>query len=60
MSKKAKKGFEHHPTAEDIRSYRKLSAQDKLNWLEEANRFTSEALKGKTKKIWEQFRRGEI
>lgn len=55
-----KKGFRHAYTLEQIREYRKLSARDKLNWLEEANRFSHKAIRGDRKKIWEKFRRGEI
>ena len=57
---KVKKGFEFHCAVDNIRSYCKLSAKDKLNWLEEANRFTFKMLPEETKKIWEQFRHGEI
>ncbi len=55
-----KKGFSYHLSLDDIRKYLALSTQDKLNWLEEANRLNSKALRGKTKRIWEMFRRGEI
>ncbi len=55
-----KKGFRYYCTAKDILAYSRLSAKDKLNWLEAANQFTYKALRGKTKKVWEMFRRGEI
>lgn len=55
-----RKGFSYTCTIEEIRAYSRLSAKDKLNWLEEANRFSHKAIKGKTKKIWEKFRQGKI
>ena len=55
-----RKGFSHAFTLGDILAYRRLSAEDKLNWLEEANRFCYKAIKGKTRKIWEGFRQGKI
>ena len=55
-----RKGFRHFHTLEDILAYGRLSAEDKLNWLEEANRFCHKAVKGKAKKIWEAFRQGKI
>ncbi len=55
-----RKGFRHAFTQQDIIEYSRLSARDKLNWLEEANRFSHTMLRGKTKKIWDKFRRGEI
>jgi len=55
-----KKGFVLHYTEEQIRDYERLSAKDKLNWLEEANRFIHRVMPSRTKKIWEMFRRGEI
>ncbi len=55
-----RKGFGHSYTVNDILAYSRLSAENKLNWLEEANRFCHKAIKGKTKKIWEAFRQGKI
>lgn len=45
---------------EEIKAYASLSAKDKLIWLEEANRFCHNAIRGKRKKIWEKFRQGKI
>lgn len=55
-----RKGFGHSYTISDIVAYGRLSAEQKLNWLEDANRFCQKAIKGKTKKIWEAFRQGKI
>jgi hypothetical protein len=55
-----KKGFKSIPTTQQIKEYLKLSLRHRLEWLEEANRFTYKALKGKRKKAWEAFRKGEI
>lgn len=54
------KGYSYHVTRDDLIAYSRLPAKDKLIWLEEANRFTAKALKGRRRKIWEMFRRGEI
>ena len=55
-----RKGFRYVCTVEEIRSHMKLSAKDKLAWLEAANRFCHKAIRGQTKKIWEGFRRGTV
>ncbi|OGX04775.1 MAG: hypothetical protein A3G87_02920 [Omnitrophica bacterium RIFCSPLOWO2_12_FULL_50_11] len=60
MKIKKRKGFRHSYTLDQIRAYSKLSARNKLLWLEEANRFCQKAIKGKTRKIWESFRNGTI
>jgi hypothetical protein len=53
-------GFKSIPTTQQINECLKLSLRHRLEWLEEANRFTYKALKGKGKKAWEAFRKGEI
>ena len=55
-----RKGFRHAYSLESILAYRKLSAKDKLTWLEEANIFCHKFIKGKRKSIWEAFRQGKI
>lgn len=55
-----KKGFRHFHTLEAIREYSQLSPKHKLEWLEEANRFSYLAVTGKRRKIWEMFRQGKI
>ncbi len=56
----SKKGFRYVCTIEDIRSYRKLPAEMKLKWLDDAIRFCTKAILGKVKKIWDDFRAGKI
>lgn len=60
VDKKNKTGFYYCLSEETIRKYMSLSPAMKLKWLEEANRFTRKALTSKTRRIWQQFRRGEI
>lgn len=55
-----RKGFRHAYTLEQIAEYSRLSAREKLEWLEEANRFCAKALKGDRKRFWEMFRAGKI
>jgi len=55
-----RKGYASLPTFEQIREYSRLSPKARLDWLEQANRFSHKALKGKRKIIWEAFRKGKI
>jgi len=55
-----KKGFSFYCTEEQINDYKKLSAKDKLNWLQEDNRFIHRIMPSGTKEIREMFRRGEL
>ncbi len=54
------KGFSYFVTDEQIREYMKLTTEEKLQWLEEANEFIEAASDEKTKEIREKFRRGKI
>ena len=54
------KGYRYEMTLQQIREYSKLTPRQKLNWLEEANRFSFRAIRGKTKIIWEMFRSGTM
>jgi len=54
------KGFTYTLEEEKIREYMKLTAEDKLKWLEEINNFLNLALTKKEKNIWELFRTGKI
>ena len=56
----SKGGFKYRYSEEKLREYMALSAKDKLDWLEEANRFTNKTLTPETKKIREAFRSGAI
>jgi len=58
--KENKTGFYYCLSEETIRKYMSLPARMKLKWLEEANRFSRKALTSKTRRFWQQFRRGEI
>ena len=53
-------GFRHHHSDEQLREYMALSAQQKLEWLEEVNRFLNDAMTPEAKAIAGKFRRGEI
>lgn len=58
--REAAKGYSYTVSNEDIRRYMKVPAEEKLQWLEEANHFLAQALTGKKREIWQKFRRGEI
>lgn len=55
-----RKGFSFHPTREALVAYAKLSAKQKLEWLEEINRFLYNAMPKSRRRIAEKFRSGEI
>ena len=60
MKKKKLGGFSYTVTKAQIKKYQALSYEDRLQWLEDANRFLWEAMSDEAKKIREAFRKGEI
>jgi hypothetical protein len=54
------RGFSYAVTDEQIRRWRALPAEVKLQWLEDANRFLALALTPKAREIQDRFRRGEL
>ena len=54
------KGFKYHIEDDKIREYMKLSAEQKLKWLEEIQKFSELAMTDEAKKIREKFRKCEI
>ncbi len=57
---KQKGGFRYRYSRETIEKYLKLPARMKLQWLEEINRFSFNAMPRENRRIWEQFRQGKI
>jgi len=57
---KTRGGYSYSLSEEEIRKYLKLSPSERLNWLEEANRFLYSAHSPKTRDIWNRFRKGLI
>lgn len=55
-----RRGFSYRVTDEQIRRWRALPAEVKLQWLEDANRFLGLALPPKAREIQNRFRRGEL
>ncbi len=53
------KKFSYRQDIEQIREYMKLSPEEKLQWLYEANEFNREALTEKTKRVRDYFRNEE-
>ena len=45
---------------EQILKYLQVSVEQRLEWLEEANRFLLLATPPEAREIWQKFRRGEI
>lgn len=51
----SKNSFAFRLSKEKIKEFSKLSAEDKLNWLEDANRLVAELLPEEKLKRWEKF-----
>lgn len=57
---KEKKGFNYVYTREKFEEYRKLSSEQKLEWLEKMNRFLYSFMTPKDREIRDKYRLGEI
>lgn len=60
MSESPEKGYTYYVTDEQIERYRRLTPEQKLNWLEEANGFTNKFLPERSRKLHRLFREGKI
>ncbi len=54
------RGVAHHPSLEAMLRFRRLSAEEKLRWLEEMRLFLTRFLPPERRAIMERFRRGDI
>ncbi|OGC08656.1 hypothetical protein A2230_05910 [candidate division WOR-1 bacterium RIFOXYA2_FULL_36_21] len=59
-NKGSQKGFTYVCSREKAKEYQKLSAQQKLEWLEKMNRFLYYFMPKENKVFAEKLRRGEI
>jgi hypothetical protein len=50
-----RKPFVFHPSPEALRHFRNASAEEKLNWLEEARRFVLDFVAPDKREKWEKF-----
>jgi hypothetical protein len=57
---KKRGGFSYRVTDEHIQRWRALPPEEKLQWLEDANRFLAVALTPAARAIQERFRRGTL
>jgi hypothetical protein len=57
---KKRGGFSYRVTDEQIQRWRALPPEEKLQWLEDANRFLAVALTPAARAIQERFRRGTL
>lgn len=55
-----KGGLSYVVDDEQILKYLQVPIEQRLEWLEEANRFLLEATPPEVREIWQKFRRGEI
>ncbi|MDI6840036.1 MAG: hypothetical protein QMD71_04145 [bacterium] len=53
-------GYYFYRSKEQLKEYMALPPEQKLEWLEEINRFLYKAMPLENRKICEKFRRGEI
>ncbi len=53
-------GFAHHHSDAELRAYRRLTAEQKLAWLEDAWRLTVDFLPKDRLETYQRFRRAEI
>ena len=54
-SKEGKNAFAFRLSKEKLEKFRGLSAEDKLNWLEEANRFVADFVPDEKLRRWKEF-----
>ncbi|MCX7735961.1 MAG: hypothetical protein N2319_04550 [Candidatus Kapabacteria bacterium] len=54
------KGFKYTYDIDKIKNYMKLTAEEKLRWLEEVRQFNLLVMDDKAKEIREKFRKAEI
>jgi hypothetical protein len=59
-TERVRRGFAYRVTDEQIRRWRALPVEIKLQWLEDANRFLALALSRKARAVQDRFRRGDI
>lgn len=53
-------GYWYELSEDAIRCYLQIPPEERLEWLEEANRFLWEAQPLENRVLWEQLRRGEV
>lgn len=53
-------GFRYVIDDETILKYLQVPIEQRLEWLEEANRFLLAVMPASVRDIWEKFRRGQI
>ena len=53
-------GYWYELSDDAIRRYLQIPPEERLEWLEEANRFLWEAQPLENRALWEQLRRGEV
>jgi hypothetical protein len=59
-SDRSGKGYSYHVSTRDLKKWMSISAEMKLEWLEEINTFISKHAPEKSKRIMQKFRNGEI
>lgn len=60
MKKKYTGGYSYTVTKAQIKKHQSLTPEERMQWLEDANRFLHEAMTDEAKAKREAFRKGEI
>lgn len=60
MSDTPEKGYTYYVTDEQIERYRRLTPEQKLNWLEEANAFINKFLPERSRRMQQLFKEGKL
>lgn len=60
MSDTPEKGYTYYVTDDQIARYRRLTPEQKLDWLEEANAFINKFLPERSRRLQKMFREGKI
>ncbi|MEW6620478.1 MAG: hypothetical protein AB1422_14275 [bacterium] len=55
-----KKGYSFRVNRDNIKRFKDMSAESKLNWLEKANKFIQTTLPQEKLKIWEKIKEGRV
>ncbi|MDI6735644.1 MAG: hypothetical protein QME42_05550 [bacterium] len=55
-----KRGYSFRVSLENIKRFKDMPAESKLNWLEKANEFIQTTLPQEKLKIWEKIKEGRV
>lgn len=59
MTEKKRGGFRYYVSDEQLFAFRRLSAEERLRWLDEMREFSIQVAPERAKAWWRRFRSGE-